>query len=176
MATSCLHTSMSKMHFPANVFKDFIHYSINLKFRTLSSKSGPDMGQGPVVQYLKCSVTQLCPTLCDPMDCSTPGFPVHHQFQELAQTQVHWVGGAIQPTHLSCPLLLLPSIFPASGCFPMSQFFPSGSQSTGASASASVLPINMQDWFALGLTGLISLQYKKLWRVFSNTIVQIIQV
>ena len=73
MATNCLHTSMPQLHFPANAFKDFIHYSINLKFRTLSSRSGPDMDQGPVVQYLKCSVTQLCPTLCDPMDCSTPG-------------------------------------------------------------------------------------------------------
>ena len=55
------------------------------------------------------SVTQSCPTLCDPMDCSTPGFPVHHQLQELAQTHVHWVGDATQPSH---PLLLLPSIFP----------------------------------------------------------------
>ena len=48
-----------------------------------------------------CSVTQLCPTLCDPMDCSTPGFPVHHQLPELAQTHVHRVGDAIQT---SCPL------------------------------------------------------------------------
>ena len=49
-------------------------------------------------------VTQLCPTLCDPMDCSTPGLPVHHQLQELAQTHVHWVGDAIQPSHpLSSP-------------------------------------------------------------------------
>ena len=49
-------------------------------------------------------VTQLCPTLCDPMDCSTPGLPVHHQLPELAQTHVHWVGDAIQPSHpLSSP-------------------------------------------------------------------------
>ena len=60
--------------------------------------------------------------------------------------------------------------FPASGSFPMSQFFASGGQSIGASAS--VLPINIQDWFPLGLTGLISLQSKGLWRVFSNTTVQ----
>ena len=75
---------------------------------------------------------------------------------------------------LCCPLLLLPSVFPfpASGSFPMSQFFPSGGQSTGASVSASVLPINIQDWFPLGLTGLISLQSKELSRVFSNTTVQ----
>ena len=50
------------------------------------------------------SVAQLCPTLCDPMDCSTPGFPVHHQVQELAQTFVHQVGDAIRPSHpLSFP-------------------------------------------------------------------------
>ena len=50
------------------------------------------------------SVTQSCPTLCDPKECSTPGFPVHHQLMELAQTHVHWVGDAIQPFHpLSSP-------------------------------------------------------------------------
>ena len=59
--------------------------------------------------------------------------------------------------------------FPASGSFPMSQFFPSGGQSIGVSASASVLPMNIQDWFPLGLTGLISLQSKGLSKVFSNT-------
>ena len=62
--------------------------------------------------------------------------------------------------------------FPASGSFPMSQFFTSGSQSIGVSASASVLPMNIQDWFPLGLTGWISLQSKGLSRVFSNTTVQ----
>ena len=62
--------------------------------------------------------------------------------------------------------------FPASGSFPMSQFFASGGQSIGASASASVLPMNIQDWFPLGLTGLISLLFKGLSRVFSSTTVQ----
>ena len=62
--------------------------------------------------------------------------------------------------------------FPASGSYPMSQFFTSGGQSIGASASASVLPMIIQDWFPLGLTSLISLQSKGLSRVFSNTIVQ----
>ena len=61
---------------------------------------------------------------------------------------------------------------PASGSFPMSQFFASGGQSIGASASAPVLSMNIQDWFPLGLTGLISLQSKGLPRVFSNTTVQ----
>ena len=62
--------------------------------------------------------------------------------------------------------------FPASGSFQMSQFFTSGGQITGVSASASVLPVNIQDWFPLGWTGLISLQSKGLSRVFSNTTVQ----
>ena len=62
--------------------------------------------------------------------------------------------------------------FPASGFFPVSQFFASGGQSIGASASASVLPMNIQDWFPLGWTGWISLQSKRLSRVFSNTTVQ----
>ena len=62
------------------------------------------------------SVTQLCPTLCNPMDCSMPGFPVHHQLPELAQTHVHQVGDAIQPFHsLSFPLLT--SIFPSIRVF-----------------------------------------------------------
>jgi len=62
--------------------------------------------------------------------------------------------------------------FPASGSFPVSQLFTSGGQRIGASASASVLPVNIQGWFPLGLTGLISLQSKRLWRVFSSTRVQ----
>ena len=59
-----------------------------------------------------CSVTQSCLTLCDPMDCSTPGFPVHRYLPEFAQTHVHWVDDAIQPSHPLCSCLLLPSIFP----------------------------------------------------------------
>ena len=73
---------------------------------------------------------------------------------------------------LCYPLLLLPSVFPASGSFPVSQFFPSGSPSIGVWASALVLPMNIQDWFPLGWTGLISLQSKGLSSIFSNTTVQ----
>ena len=62
-------------------------------------------------------VTQSCPILCDPMDGNTPGFPVHHQLPELAHTHVHWVSDAIQPPHLSRPLLLLPSVFPSTRVF-----------------------------------------------------------
>ena len=64
------------------------------------------------------SVAQSCLTLCDPMDCRMPGFPVHHQLLELTQTHVHWVGDAIQPSYpLLHPLLLLPSIFPSIRVF-----------------------------------------------------------
>ena len=74
------------------------------------------------------------------------------------------------------PLLRLPSIFPASRSFPMSQFFASGGLSIGVSGSALVLPMNIQDWFPLGRTGWISLQSKRLSRVFSNTTVQAHQI
>ena len=70
------------------------------------------------------------------------------------------------------PLLLCLQSFPASGSLPMNQFFASGGQSIGVSASASVLPVNTQDWFPLEWTGWISLQSKGLSRVFSNTTVQ----
>ena len=120
------------------------------------------------------SVAQSCPTLCDPMDCCTPGFPVHHQLPELAQTHVHWVSDSIQPSHpLSYPSPPAFSLSKHQGIpKSMSPFFTSGGHNIGASASASVLPMNIQDWFPLGLTGLISLQSKGLSRVFSNTAVQ----
>ena len=63
------------------------------------------------------SVAQSCPTLCDPMNCSTPGFPVHHQLLEFAQTHVHWVSDTIQPSHSLLSLLLLLSIFPSIRVF-----------------------------------------------------------
>ena len=112
--------------------------------------------------------------LFDPMDCSMPGFPVLCQLLELTQTHVHWVGDANQPSTSSSvvPFFSRLQSFPASGSFPMSQFFTSGGQTIGVSASATVLPMNIQEWFPLGLTGLISLKSKGLSRVFSNTIVQ----
>ena len=96
------------------------------------------------------SFTQLCPILCDPMDCSTPGFPVLHYLSEFAQTHVHWVSDTIQPISSSViPFSSCPQSFPASGSFPMSQLFILGSQSIGASASASVLPVNILCWSPL---------------------------
>ena len=78
-------------------------------------------------------------SLCDPMDCSTPGFPVHHQLPKFTQTHVHRVRDAIQPSHPVIPFSSRLQSFPASRSFPMSHFA-SGGQSIGASASTSVLP------------------------------------
>ena len=189
-----------------------------------------------------CSVTKSHPTLYNPMDCSMPGLPVHHQLPEFTKTHVHWVGDAIQPSHSllhpspsafnlfqhqglfstytqfsrsvmsnslrphesqharppypsptpgiypnPCPLsrgyhptisssvipfFSCPQSLPASGSFPMSQFFTWGGQSIGVSASASVLPMNTEDWSPSGRTGWIALQSKGLSRVSSNTTVQ----
>ena len=116
-----------------------------------------------------CLVVKSCLTLCYPMDCSMPGSPVLHYLSEFAQTHVHWIHG-YHPTISSsvAPFSSCPQSFPASGSFQMSQFFIWGSQRIGASASASVLAMNIQYLFPLGWTGLISLQSKGLSRVFSN--------
>ena len=109
---------------------------------------------------------------CDPMNCSMPGLPAHHQLPEFTQTHVHPVGDAIQPSHpLSSPSP--PASNPSQHqSFPMSQLFTGGGQSIGVSASASVLPMNIQDLSPLGWTSWISLQSKGLSRVFSSTTVQ----
>ena len=94
-----------------------------------------------IVQFS--SVAQSCLTVSNPMNCSMPGFPVYQQLPQLAQTHVPRVGDAIQPSHpLSSPAPVAFNLFPAS--FPMSHFFESGGQSIGASASAAVLPVNIQ--------------------------------
>ena len=101
-----------------------------------------------------CSVANLCLTVCDPMDCSTPGFSVLHYPLEFAQTYFHWVTAA-HP--LSPPFLLLPSIFPIIKVFSNESALRIRWPSIGTSVSASVLPVNIQGWFPLGLTGLMSL-------------------
>ena len=109
---------------------------------------GESQGQRTLVGYSRCVSTkslQLCLTLCKPMDCSTSGLPIHHQIPELAQTHVHRVGDATNHLILCRPLLFLPSNFPSIKVFPMSQLFASGGQSIGTSASALVLPMNVQD-------------------------------
>ena len=120
------------------------------------------------------SLTSLTlPTLCDPMNCSTPGLPVHHQLPEFYSNSCPlswWCHPTISSSVV--PFSSCFQSFPASGSFQMSQFFASGGQSIAVSASASVLPMNIQDWSPLGWTGWISLQSKGLSRVFSNTTVQ----
>ena len=114
------------------------------------------------------SITQSCPTL-RPRACSRPDLPVHQQLPEFIQTHVHWICDAILTSH---PVILFSfciQAFPASESFPGSQLFTSGDQSIGISASVSVLPMNIQDWFPLGWTCWISLQSKGLSRVFFNT-------
>ena len=119
------------------------------------------------------SVTQACPILCDPMDCSAPGFPVHHQLLELAQTHVHWVSNAIQPSYpLSSPSPPAFNLTQHQGLFQWVSSSYQVAKASGVSASASILPMNIQDWFPLGWTGWISLQSKGLSRAFSNTTVQ----
>ena len=107
------------------------------------------------------------------MNCSMPGFSVLHYLPEFAQTQVHWVHDAIQPFHpLMSPSLLALNLSQHQRSLPVSWLFASGGQTIGVSTSASVLPMNIQGRFPLGLTGLISLQSKELSRVFSSTTIQ----
>ena len=117
-------------------------------------------------------VTQSCPTLCKPMDCSMAGFPFLHYL--FACSNSYPLSQWCHPTVSSSVATLssYPQSFPASGSFLMSQFFTSGGQSIGASASAPVLLMNTQGCFSLGLTGVISLQSKGLPRVFFNTTVR----
>ena len=117
-------------------------------------------------------IAQSCPTLCDPMNRSMPGLPVHHQFPEFTQTHIHWVSDAIQPSHpLSSPSPPTPNPSHHQGLF---QWVNSshGGQNIGVSALASVLSKNTQDWSPLEWTGWISLQSKGLSGVFSNPTVQ----
>ena len=116
------------------------------------------------------SVAQSCPTLCNPMHarppCPSPTPGVHSNSCPLSR----WCHPAI--SFSGVPFSFCPQSLPASESFPMSQLFASGGQSIRVSASASVLPMNTQDWSLLGWTGWIFLQSKGLSRVFSNTTVQ----
>ena len=118
------------------------------------------------------SVAQSCPTLCDPMNHSRPGLPVHHQLPEVTQTQVHWVGDAIQHLILHRPLLLLPPIPPSIRVFSNESALCIRWPKYWSFSLNISLPMNTQDWSPLGWTGWISLQSKGLSRVFSNTTVQ----
>ena len=116
------------------------------------------------------SVQFSCSVMSDSLrsqELQHPRPPCHHQLLKLAQTHVHQVSDAIQPSHPTISSSAVPfssclQTFPVSGSFPMSQFFPSGGQSIGASTTASLLPMNILDWFPVRLTGLISLHSKGL--------------
>ena len=125
-----------------------------------------------VLKSLNPRISHSCPTLCEPMDSSSPGFPVHHQLLQFTQTYIHWVGDAIQPSHLLSSLLLLPSVFPSIQVF----------------SNESVLHIRWPKYWSFSFSispsnehsGLISfridwldlLAVQGLSRVFSNTTVQ----
>ena len=118
-------------------------------------------------------VTQSCLTLCDSINCSTARLPYPSLSPRVCSNSCpssRWCHPIISSSVI--PFSSHLQSFPASGSFRMSQFFASGSQRIGVSASASVLPMNIQDWFPVGWTGWISLQSKRLSRVFSNTTVQ----
>ena len=138
-------------------FRDFASFSKEL------DKVPVGLPPRIVVQSLSCV------WLGEPMDCSMPGFPVLHYLPELAQTHMHWVCDTIYRI-LCHPLPLLPSIFPSIRVFSNGLALLIRWQRIGASAS--VLPMNIQDWFTLRLTDFISLLSKGLSRVFSSTTVQ----
>ena len=124
--------------------------------------------------YMHCCcfwVTQSYPALCNPMDWSMTGFSVLHHLPVCSDScpLSQWCHPNISSS--VAPFSFCLQSFPTSGSFSMSQFFTSGGQSIGTSASTSVLAMNIQDWFPLGLTGWISLQSKGLSRVFSSTTV-----
>ena len=121
------------------------------------------------------SVAQSWLTPCDPMGCSMPGLPVHHQLLELLK--LISIESVMPSNHLILchPFSSWPQSFPVSGSFQMNQLFTSGGQNIWVLALASVLLMNIQDWFPLELTGLISLQSKGLSRLFSNSTVQKLQ-
>ena len=113
---------------------------------------------------------QSCLSLFKPMNCRLPcPSPTPGAYSNTCPLS-WWCHSTISSSVI--PFSSHLQSFPASGSFPRSQFFASGGQSIGVSASASVLPVNIQDWFPLGRTGFISLQSKGLTRVFSNTTVQ----
>ena len=157
-------------HYLNNIWVSSIFF-FNLDIRPLNGSTQPFS----LFSFQFSSVVQLCLTLCDPMDCSPGlmlGLPVHHQLPGFTQTHVHRVCDAIQPSHPLLPLLLLPSIFSGIRVFSNESGLHTAGKSIGVSASALVLPMNIQDLFPLGLTGWISLQSKGMLRVFSRTSIQ----
>ena len=156
------------------------HFSFNTSLSIDFIKDQPSSGElswSWVTGYLSSvqfsSVAESCLTLCNPMDWSTPGFPVPSPNPRACSNSCPsnwWCHPTISSSVVPFSFCLQP--FPASGSLLISKFLKSGSQSIGVSASASVLSMNILDWFPLGWTGWISLLSKGLSRVFSNTTVQ----
>ena len=119
------------------------------------------------------SLAKSSPTLCDPMDCSVPGSPVLYYLLEFAQhsCSLSWLCYSTVSSSVA-PFSSYSQSLPTSGSFPVSQFFPSGGQIIGDSASVSVLPMNIQGWLPLGWTGFIDLFQGKrvieIWKCFLN--------
>ena len=122
---SIIHVSI----YSNNFYYISLKVCVDYEGHSISSK-----GFLPAFQFS--SVAQLCPTLCDPMDCSMPGFPIPHQFPEFAQVLVHCIGDTIQPLHPLSPSYPLPSVFPSIRVFSSELAI---CISIGASASALVL-------------------------------------
>ena len=108
-------------------------------------------------------------TVCDPMDCSVPDFPVLHYLSEFAQTHILWVDDVIQPSHPLLPLLLLPSVFPSIRVFSSESALCTRWPKYWSFSFRLSPSKNIQSWFPLGLTGLISLLSKGLSRGFCST-------
>ena len=126
---------------------------------------------GNIVQFS--AVAQSCPTLCNPIDCSMPGFPVLYQLPELAQIHVHSVSdGSDHPSHPPSSPSPPHSIVPSNRVFSNKSVLCIRWPKYWSFSSALVLPMNILDWFPLELTGWISLQSKGLSRVFSSITVQ----
>ena len=148
-----------------------VFFFFGLCYSSSGAWSSPLISLSSTFFFCCCSVTQSCPTLCNSMDYSIPGFPVLHYLLEFAQTRVHWV---MPSNHviLCHPFLLLLSIFPSIRVFSNESALCIRWPKYWSFSFSISLPVNIQDWFPLGLTGLISLKSKGLSRVFTNATVQ----
>ena len=142
---------------------------LHINFCTyLRAKQSPEFNITKIFTYCCCYLAgKLCLTLCSPIDYSTSGFPILHHLPSVCSNSCplsQWCHPTISSS--AVPFSSCPQSFPTSGSFPVSWFFTSGGQSIRASASASTLPMNIQGWFPLEWTGLISLLSKGLSRYF----------